>query len=188
MQKTSAVLGSAFFFVVAPYMAAGLIPWWITHWKFELAFLAVEVTRAVGVLLILTGVPGVVNSFARFAVQGLGAPAPVAPPQRLVSCIRARIRGADAAAEVWRRVRSLLCERPALDSTANGVGSAVIVSRLRWAQTAWSNFYRGGLGPLSFSIAAIGFAIVATVRFPISLRTQVGCSARSTLTALADRE
>jgi len=46
--------------------------------------LAVEVTRAVGVLLILTGVPGVVDSFARFAVQGLGTPAPVAPPQRLV--------------------------------------------------------------------------------------------------------
>jgi len=45
-----------------------------------------------------------------------------------------------------RLERSLLCERPALDSTANGVGSAVIVSRLRWAQTAWSNFYRGGLG------------------------------------------
>jgi len=84
MQKTSAVLGSAFFFVVAPFLAAGLIPWWITHWKFEPAFLAVEVTRAIGILLILAGVPGVVDSFARFAVQGLGTPAPVAPPQRLV--------------------------------------------------------------------------------------------------------
>jgi len=84
MQKTSAVLGSAFFFVVAPFLAAGLIPWWITHWRFEPALLAVEVTRAIGVLLILAGVPGVVDSFARFAVQGLGTPAPVAPPQRLV--------------------------------------------------------------------------------------------------------
>src|SRR5215475_2668866 len=75
MQKTSAVLGSAFFFVVAPLLAAGLIPWWITHWRFEPALLAVEVTRAIGVLLILAGVPGVVDSFARFAVQGLGTPA-----------------------------------------------------------------------------------------------------------------
>src|SRR5262249_55293933 len=84
MQKTSAALGSALFFVVAPFLAAGVIPWWITHWKFEPAVLGVEVTRATGVLLILAGVPGVLDSFARFAVQGLGTPAPVAPPQRLV--------------------------------------------------------------------------------------------------------
>jgi len=84
MQKTSAVLGSAFFFVVAPFLAAGVIPWWITHWKFEPAFLGVEATRAIAVLLIFVGVPGVVDSFARFAVEGLGTPAPVAPPQKLV--------------------------------------------------------------------------------------------------------
>src|SRR5262249_32754827 len=84
MQKTSAVLGSAFFFVVAPFLAAGVIPWWITHWKIEPAFLGVEATRAIGALLIFAGVPGVVDSFARFAVQGLGTPAPVAPPQKLV--------------------------------------------------------------------------------------------------------
>src|SRR5262249_52413120 len=176
MQKTSAVLGSAFFFVVAPYMAAGLIPWWITHWKFELAFLAVEVTRAVGVLLILTGVPGVVNSFARFAVQGLGAPAPVAPPQRLVVTglyqyvrnpmyvsVAAIILGQALLFGDWRLIVYgavfwlachafvLVYEEPTLRrkfgaeyeafcanvprwiSTANGVGSAVIISRLRWA-------------------------------------------------------
>ena len=28
--------------------------------------------------------PGIVDSFARFALQGLGTPAPVAPPQHLV--------------------------------------------------------------------------------------------------------
>ena len=35
-------------------------------------------------MLILAGVPGLVDSFARFALQGLGTPAPVAPPQKLV--------------------------------------------------------------------------------------------------------
>jgi len=84
MQKTSVILGSVLFFVVAPFLTAGVIPWWITHWEFESAFLAAEVTRVLGVLLILAGVPGVVDSFARFAIHGLGTPAPVAPPQKLV--------------------------------------------------------------------------------------------------------
>ena len=84
MQKTSAVLGSAFFFVVAPFLAAGLIPWWITHWEFRPPFFDLQATRAVGMLLIAAGLPGLIDSFARFALQGLGTPAPIAPPQNLV--------------------------------------------------------------------------------------------------------
>ncbi len=34
--------------------------------------------------VILAGVPGLVNSFARFALQGLGTPAPIAPTRNLV--------------------------------------------------------------------------------------------------------
>jgi hypothetical protein len=30
VQRTIAVLGSAVFFVVAPFTLAGLVPWWIT--------------------------------------------------------------------------------------------------------------------------------------------------------------
>ena len=84
MQRTSAVLGTAIFFVVAPFLAAGIIPWWITRWQFRPPFLGLELTRAIGVVLIIAGVPGIVDSFARFALQGLGTPAPVAPPQKLV--------------------------------------------------------------------------------------------------------
>ena len=84
MQRTSAVLGTAIFFVVAPLLAAGIIPWWITRWQFRPPFLGLELTRAIGVVLIVAGVPGIVDSFARFALQGLGTPAPVAPPQKLV--------------------------------------------------------------------------------------------------------
>src|SRR6476646_6573495 len=84
MQKFSAFLGSALFFVFAPFVLAGLMPWWMTGWEFRPAFLGLEVTRAIGVLLILIGLPGLVDSFARFALQGLGTPAPVAPPKNLV--------------------------------------------------------------------------------------------------------
>ena len=47
-------------------------------------FFGFELTRAIGLMLVIAGVPGVVDSFARFALQGLGTPAPIAPTQKLV--------------------------------------------------------------------------------------------------------
>jgi protein-S-isoprenylcysteine O-methyltransferase Ste14 len=79
-----AILGSALFFVAAPSVVAGLIPWWITRWEFLPPFFDLQATRAVGILLIVAGLPGLVDSFARFALQGLGTPAPIAPTQNLV--------------------------------------------------------------------------------------------------------
>lgn len=84
MRKTTAILGSAVFFVVAPFFVAAIVPWWITRWELRPAFFGLELTRALGGLLIFAGLPGVVDSFVRFALQGLGTPAPVAPPQHLV--------------------------------------------------------------------------------------------------------
>ncbi len=63
---------------------AGLIPWWITRWEFLPPFFDLQATRAVGILLIVAGLPGLVDLFARFALQGLGTPAPIAPTQNLV--------------------------------------------------------------------------------------------------------
>ena len=40
--------------------------------------------RIAGVLLILIGLPGLLDSFARFALKGLGTPAPVFPTRHLV--------------------------------------------------------------------------------------------------------
>lgn len=83
MSKAIAVLGSALFFVIAPLVLAGFVPWWVTQWEFRPAFFGVDLTRLGGILIIV-GVPGVVDSFARFALEGLGTPAPIAPPQKLV--------------------------------------------------------------------------------------------------------
>src|SRR5271166_2848525 len=82
--KAIAVLGSALFFAVAPSVVAGLIPWWITRWEFLPPFFDLQATRVVGIVLIVAGLPGLVDSFARFALQGLGTPAPIAPTQNLV--------------------------------------------------------------------------------------------------------
>src|SRR5262249_23728238 len=84
MSKITAILGSALFFVVAPLMLGGVIPWSMTHWEFQPPFLATEATRLAGIALIISGVPGVLDSFGLFALQGLGPPAPIAPPQKLV--------------------------------------------------------------------------------------------------------
>ena len=81
---TMAILGSALFFVAAPSVLAGLIPWSMTHWEFLPPFFDLQATRVVGIVLIVAGLPGLVDSFARFALQGLGTPAPIAPPQNLV--------------------------------------------------------------------------------------------------------
>src|SRR5262249_58833707 len=42
-------------------------------------------TLAIGIMLIIVGVPGLVDSFARFALQGVGTPAPIAPTRKLVA-------------------------------------------------------------------------------------------------------
>jgi protein-S-isoprenylcysteine O-methyltransferase Ste14 len=84
MSKAIAVLGSALFFVIAPLALAGFVPWSVTRWEFRPALFDVDLTRILGGILIIAGVPGLVDSFARFALEGLGTPAPIAPTQRLV--------------------------------------------------------------------------------------------------------
>ncbi|MGO8955404.1 MAG: methyltransferase family protein [Rhodomicrobium sp.] len=84
MTRSGAAIGSALFFIAAPCVLTGLIPWWITRWEFRPPFFGLEAVRAAGVILILMGVPGLVDSFARFALDGLGTPAPLAPTQKLV--------------------------------------------------------------------------------------------------------
>ena len=69
MQRSKAIIGSAIFFVLVPCVFAGVIPWWMTGWRIQPAFLGQEWLPVIGVLLIASGVPGLVDSFVRFAVQ-----------------------------------------------------------------------------------------------------------------------
>src|SRR5579872_5665149 len=84
MRSAGAVIGTAIFLVFVPCVLAGVVPWWISRWEFLPPFFDVQATRAVGMLLIVAGLAGLVDSFARFALQGLGTPAPIAPPTNLV--------------------------------------------------------------------------------------------------------
>lgn len=84
MRRISAIIGSAVFFVLAPCTVAGLVPWWISRWQLEPPFFGLLPLRIAGVVLILAGLPVLLDSFARFALEGLGTPAPVFPTSHLV--------------------------------------------------------------------------------------------------------
>jgi protein-S-isoprenylcysteine O-methyltransferase Ste14 len=81
MSRLRAVLGSLVFLVVAPGVAAGLVPWALTGWEARATWPALQVA---GIALVVAGVTVLLHAFARFALEGLGTPAPVAPPERLV--------------------------------------------------------------------------------------------------------
>jgi len=72
------------FFLAAPCVLAGLVPWWLTRWEIRPAFFGFEPIRTIGIVLILMGVPAIIDSFARFVLDGLGTPAPIAPTRKLV--------------------------------------------------------------------------------------------------------
>ena len=74
-------IGSAVFLVLAPGVAAGLVPYLLTGWDAADPPAALQLA---GVVLIAAGVPVLLEAFARFVREGLGTPAPVAPPERLV--------------------------------------------------------------------------------------------------------
>jgi len=84
MRRLLAILGSAIFLVVAPGIVAGYVPWRICRWHVGAPLLGTSSLQLVGVLLIGAGLPVLLDSFARFALQGLGTPAPIAPTRHLV--------------------------------------------------------------------------------------------------------
>lgn len=72
------------FVIVAPGFVAGLMPWWISRWQFQPAFFLAQSIRFVGGFLIGLGLVGLLDSVARFAIQGFGTPAPVYPTRKLI--------------------------------------------------------------------------------------------------------
>src|SRR5579859_1998311 len=84
MRKLFAIVGSTIFLVIAPGVVAGYVPWLLSRWQIRPPLLGFQVLRILGVLLIVAGLPILLDSFARFALQGLGTPAPVFPTRHLV--------------------------------------------------------------------------------------------------------
>ena len=84
MRLRIAIAGTALFLVAAPGTLAGLIPWWISGWRMLPPILGWTLLRPAGVVLMIAALPVLLDCFARFALEGIGTPAPVLPTQSLV--------------------------------------------------------------------------------------------------------
>lgn len=84
MKRAKAAAGSSLFFLLAPTVVGGGVPWWITRWQMREPLAHWMPLRIVGIVLLVISVPVLVHAFWRFVVEGLGTPAPVAPTERLV--------------------------------------------------------------------------------------------------------
>jgi protein-S-isoprenylcysteine O-methyltransferase Ste14 len=83
-RRVPSIVGSAIFLVIAPGSVAGWVPWWISGWRMQPPFFGLVIFRFLGAILVAVGATGLLDSFARFAIQGLGTPAPVFPTRHLV--------------------------------------------------------------------------------------------------------
>jgi len=84
MRRPTAAVGSAVFFLVAPGVVAGLIPWLLTRWQARELLPYWAPMRVLGGILLVAGLIALIRAFVRFVMEGLGTPAPIAAPERLV--------------------------------------------------------------------------------------------------------
>lgn len=82
-QRRRAALGTAAFAAV-PATAVVLIPWVLTRWQVRRPVPGGVSAQALGAALTAAGAAAVADSFVRFAVEGVGTPAPIAPARNLV--------------------------------------------------------------------------------------------------------
>ena len=130
MRKPTAAAASAVFFVLAPGVVAGLVPWWLTGWRVRhpQPSWAWAPLRVAGGVLIAGGVVVLVQAFVHFVVEGIGTPAPVAPTQRLVvGGLYRYVRNPMYLAVVATIVgQALVLAQPALLGYAVAVGAAMV--------------------------------------------------------------
>jgi len=83
-RRVSALVGTTAFLFLAPGFFCGVVPWWIGRWRVHASFPGFAAVRVIGVLFMLPALVVLLDSFGRFALQGMGTPAPVFPTKRLV--------------------------------------------------------------------------------------------------------
>lgn len=123
MRRVLAIVGSAVFLVIAPGFVAGLVPWWISHWRIETSFFGIW--RSVLLVGYWSRWAQVACWIRLFAVQGLGTPAPVFPTRHLV------VTG------LYRFVRNPMYV--AVVSTI--LGQALILGSVEYAGFVWLLFH-----------------------------------------------
>ena len=143
MQTARATAGSAAFFVVAPGVVAGVVPWLLTGWSSGQAPAWFVLVRVAGGVLIVAAAGALVGSFVRFVLEGRGTPAPVAPTERLViGGLYRYVRNPMYVAVVALVLgQAMLLARPVLLVYA-ALAWAVMASFVRWYEepVLWSRY------------------------------------------------
>lgn len=83
-ERLKAVIGSIVFLVVAPGIVAGVIPGAVSRYQLLPPLFGTVPIRWAGGLLVALALVLLLETFSRFALQGLGTPAPIAPTKSLV--------------------------------------------------------------------------------------------------------
>jgi protein-S-isoprenylcysteine O-methyltransferase Ste14 len=81
MRRLPAAAGTLLFLVVAPGVVGVFVPWQLTGWRSAGPPMWLEI---LGWSLLASGAVVLLAAFGRFAIEGLGTPAPVAPTEKLV--------------------------------------------------------------------------------------------------------
>ncbi len=79
-----AILGSFAFFLVAPAVIAGFVPFVLFGWSMQPPLFGLPVGRVVGMAAVVVGLACLLDCFSRFALEGRGTPAPVEQTEVLV--------------------------------------------------------------------------------------------------------
>lgn len=82
--RVAALFGSFVFFWIAPGTVAGWVPYMLSNWRIQPPLLGVPGGRVLGGVVAAVGVAILVECFSRFAIEGRGTPASIAPTERLV--------------------------------------------------------------------------------------------------------
>ena len=82
--RVGSLIGSFVFFWIAPGTVAGWVPYTLSKWRLQPPLLGIPGGRVVGGVVTAVGVAILVECFFRFAIEGRGTPAPIAPTERLV--------------------------------------------------------------------------------------------------------
>ena len=85
MDRARSVLGSILFLFAAPGVVAGLVPYGLTRWTLAPPLLGLPPLRWLGAVLTVPALLLLLDAFARFAWEGRGTPAPIAPTESLVA-------------------------------------------------------------------------------------------------------
>ncbi|MGH3385915.1 MAG: methyltransferase family protein [Nocardioidaceae bacterium] len=84
MRRTPATVVSTIWFALAPGLVSGVVPWLLTGWRLGRPIEDLFPLRLAGAALVVVSGAVLVHAFTKFVVEGLGTPAPPAPPERLV--------------------------------------------------------------------------------------------------------